>query len=177
MEQCAKCFSVNIAGLNNSLKRRKIKTLLMQDQVDILCLWETHMRKAEEKYFKGLFYGSIFHAPAPTKSKGVLIWIKNISLGNQGIFKWWEWLLCPIEWGVGWRNLDHSRYLCTQPRPPPKFVWLEWTFLKQVLIKCEGQSQIKGYPFYIISTLPRSGWKADCPKKLKLTEESDKDAP
>lgn len=73
MEQCAKCFSVNIAGLNNSLKRRKIKTLLMQDQVDILCLWETHMRKAEEKYFKGLFYGSIFHAPAPTKSKGVLI--------------------------------------------------------------------------------------------------------
>lgn len=36
-----------------------------------------NIRQVEEKYLRGLFKGSIFHSPAPTKSKGVLIGISN----------------------------------------------------------------------------------------------------
>lgn len=65
-----------------------MKQLLTHDQADIICLQETHIRKTEERFLKGLFKGVIFHAPTPTMSKGVLIGISNkLAWGNKTFIK------------------------------------------------------------------------------------------
>lgn len=40
-------LSLNISGLNNSLKRRRIYNMLKRELIDIICLQETHGKRRE----------------------------------------------------------------------------------------------------------------------------------
>lgn len=70
-----KLISLNVAGLNSPFKRTKIAKLIKATRAEIVFSEETHLRTSEEKYLKSLFKGQLYHAAAPTKTKGVLIGI------------------------------------------------------------------------------------------------------
>lgn len=67
-------MSLNMAGLNNPLKRSCIY-LIKKENSNIICLQETHLRAQEEKYLKDIFQGQIFHTLASVKKRGVCIGI------------------------------------------------------------------------------------------------------
>lgn len=67
------CISMNVEGLNNIVKRRRVAKLLMAKQAAIICLQETHLRTCEEHYLHQVFRGEIHYAAALTKTKGVLL--------------------------------------------------------------------------------------------------------
>lgn len=66
-----KCLSLNVAGLLNLIKRKRVSTFLKKDKVGILYLQETHLRAGEEQC--QLFKGEIHHAPYISRSRGGMI--------------------------------------------------------------------------------------------------------
>lgn len=62
-------MSLNVAGLNNPIKRRRLKTLIKDNGCDIFFCQETHLRKQEEHYINEVFSGTIIHAPPMVKKK------------------------------------------------------------------------------------------------------------
>lgn len=63
-------MSFNVAGLNNPIKRRRLRMLIRDKQRDIFCCQETHGCKQEEYYLKEAFSGVMIYAPATVKKKG-----------------------------------------------------------------------------------------------------------
>lgn len=63
-------LSLNVARMNNPLKRRRICNFLKQQGI---CLQERHLRVQEEKYLKDYFKRVLFHAAATIKQRGVCI--------------------------------------------------------------------------------------------------------
>lgn len=64
-----KLFNLNVNGLFNQIKRRRLALFLSKAQVKVVCLQETHLRESEEHYRRGMFKGLIYHAPTPTVKK------------------------------------------------------------------------------------------------------------
>lgn len=61
--------------------------MLVAEQVDIICLQETHLRKHEERFLSEVYKVERYHASAPTKTKGVMI----------GFSKKLKWKLLDLE--------------------------------------------------------------------------------
>lgn len=59
-----KRLNLNVAGLNNPLKRNRVGNLLKKELVDKVCLQEMRLRKLEEKYLSEILKGHRFHAIA-----------------------------------------------------------------------------------------------------------------
>lgn len=60
--------TLNVAGLNNVIKSKRIAKCINKMQVDLIFLQETHLRAQEEKYLKNILKGQLFHAPAIPKT-------------------------------------------------------------------------------------------------------------
>lgn len=79
-------MSLNVAGLNNPIKRRRLKALIRDNRCDIFCCQETHLRRQEEHYIKEVcFSGTTIQAAAMVKTRGVL-------MGFSSKVKWQEQL-------------------------------------------------------------------------------------
>lgn len=61
-----------MAGLN-IIKCKRTAKRVKELKPDLIYLQETHLRATEEKYLENLFKGQIFHAPAKTKTLGIVI--------------------------------------------------------------------------------------------------------
>lgn len=66
-------ISLNVAGLNNPIKRRWIAKLILTEQSDIVCLQETHLRVSEKQYLREIYKDKLYHATAATKTRGALL--------------------------------------------------------------------------------------------------------
>lgn len=66
--------SLNLAGLNCLVKRQRFRQFLKKLDCDVFCAQTTHLRKQEEHYIKGWFFGYLVHAPALVKKKKEEYW-------------------------------------------------------------------------------------------------------
>lgn len=56
-----KIITLNIAGLNNPVKRhRRISKMSRKEKAGLVCLQENHLRICEENYFKEVFRGTTY---------------------------------------------------------------------------------------------------------------------
>lgn len=66
-------MSFNVTGLNNPIKRFRLRRLIKNSNCDIICCQETHICKQDEKYLRETFAVTILHAAAEMKKRGVMI--------------------------------------------------------------------------------------------------------
>ena len=82
-----KCASLNVNGLSNPVKRRKVLAKMKKDKVQIIFLQETHMSKNEHEKLKNLGYlNSFFSSCENSLKRGVATLISN-SLNFELIIK------------------------------------------------------------------------------------------
>lgn len=77
MYRVLNCLSLNVAGMLNPLKRQRLAKFIIKEQVDVICLQETHLKEPESRFLKKKIWGSIYHAAALTRAKGVMIRISR----------------------------------------------------------------------------------------------------
>ena len=79
MEQL-KILTYNINGLNSPAKRSKTFNCLKRQKLDIICLQETHIKKAHEALLECKSLGKVYKASADEKKRGVATYIKSPNL-------------------------------------------------------------------------------------------------
>lgn len=94
------------AGLNNPVNKRWIHSLLQKDNVDVMCIKETHLQGNETKYLGEVFLGLWFHAAAPVKKRGVCLGIsKKLHWEVDVVFKDMDGyflILKRVMYGLKW---------------------------------------------------------------------------
>lgn len=78
-----KISSLKVKGLNHLSKRYSLWMEACKPQCDILCLQETHLCQDKAPNLSHKNYSHIFYANSPTKTKGVLIAIKDTASFKQ----------------------------------------------------------------------------------------------
>lgn len=63
-----KVVSLNVAGLINLIKQKRLARALKVEGADLVSLQETHVRAGEEDYLKCISSGSLYHALVPTRT-------------------------------------------------------------------------------------------------------------
>lgn len=71
------CISLNASGFNNPLKRHRVFKYLLAEQINIVCIQGTHLKLSDEIYFREVYRGTIYHAPAPNKTRGIMLGISK----------------------------------------------------------------------------------------------------
>lgn len=51
--------SLNVAGLNNPVKRRRIAKIVLAEYVDLVCIQETHLRESKGRYLREVYKGTV----------------------------------------------------------------------------------------------------------------------
>lgn len=82
MSTSFKLTSLNIRGINNNVKKKRLLALTKRVKTDILLLQETHQKKATIPILNKQHFPYQIHAPGMTKARGVAILI-NKSLRYQ----------------------------------------------------------------------------------------------
>lgn len=108
-----KYISLNVKGVNNVVKRKKILTWLKKERVDIALLQETHLTDEEHKKLKREWVGQVYFSSFLSNKRGVVILInkntpfalENSISDDQGRYviikgyiwgKYFNWVcLCP----------------------------------------------------------------------------------
>lgn len=72
-----KVVSLNVQGLNNCAKRKRIFRSIMRMNADIVLLQETHLKSSNLSDIKIPKYQKQYQAPGTSKSKGMAILIAN----------------------------------------------------------------------------------------------------
>lgn len=72
-----KCISLNVNGLNNAIKRKRILQYLKKEGGEIIFLQETHLNVVEHTKMEKLANAQVFHSSYSTSKRGVSILIKN----------------------------------------------------------------------------------------------------
>lgn len=67
-------LTLNVSGLNN-IRRTRVKNILKQLAIHIVCLQETHLKREEEKDLKQIFRGHIYNASSGAHTKEVMLGI------------------------------------------------------------------------------------------------------
>lgn len=80
-------LTVNVAGLNNVVKRNRVKTLLMQLATDNVCLQQKHILKDEERYLRQVCWGQVYHTSSGTHLNGVMIGSKKREFWQPNLVK------------------------------------------------------------------------------------------
>ena len=76
MEQL-EIVSLNVRGLGDLKKRRKVFNYLKNIKAEIICLQETHSRKTEEELWAKQWNGSIYFSHGSTNARGVCVLIRG----------------------------------------------------------------------------------------------------
>ena len=78
IENNIKILSLNVNGLNNPIKRKKVMTKLKKDKAQIIYLQETHLSGQESEKLKKFGYTNTFHSSFRQGGRrGVIILISN----------------------------------------------------------------------------------------------------
>ena len=72
-----KMISLNVKGLNNSVKRQKILNWLSRRSPDIVFLQQTFCTKKVENVWKREWKGDVYYSHGTNHSKGVMVMIKE----------------------------------------------------------------------------------------------------
>lgn len=72
-----KIGSLNCRGLNHCVKAKRISAFLKKNNLDIVCLQETHLRKGKDFVFSSKVFSSQIMAPGSSSSRGVAIVFSN----------------------------------------------------------------------------------------------------
>lgn len=70
-------LSINVNGLNAQNKRGRIFKQLRKARADIICLQETHLKEADQKYLSCPKLGQYFYASDQKKKRGVATYISD----------------------------------------------------------------------------------------------------
>lgn len=73
MAHLMKLLSVNVRGLNNPIKRKRITSHLAKSLADIIFLQETHVKDSNKHPALHRKFPTFFTAPGSSKSRGVAI--------------------------------------------------------------------------------------------------------
>ncbi|XP_060541746.1 ubiquitin-conjugating enzyme E2 E2 isoform X1 [Pantherophis guttatus] len=74
MDEVLNLFSININGLNAPTKRKKVWAKLQEDNYDIICLQEAHIRKDHSKILIYPKLGKLYVSLADQKKRGVVVY-------------------------------------------------------------------------------------------------------
>lgn len=72
-----KIVSLNVNGMHNVIKRKKILLEMKNEKADIIYLQETHLEKEEHEKLKKITKSEVYFSSYNTKQRGVAIIIKN----------------------------------------------------------------------------------------------------
>lgn len=72
-----RCISLNVNGLNNAIKRKRILQYLKKEGGEVIFLQETHLSTIEHAKMEKLANAQVFHSSHSTSKRGVSILIKN----------------------------------------------------------------------------------------------------
>lgn len=72
-----KILTVNVRGLNNKIKLRRVTAALIKQRPDVLMLQETHLKKQPGPVLKSKYFGQQFHSPGSSKARGTAILFLN----------------------------------------------------------------------------------------------------
>lgn len=70
-------LSMNVGGLNNPIKRRRLRKLCSMEKNCVVCLQETHLQDQDIGYLGEVFHGKIWHSGFSARSRGVMIGVSN----------------------------------------------------------------------------------------------------
>lgn len=74
IEQTAmKILMINVRGLNNKVKLRRVTTALIKQHPDIVMVQETHLKEQVGPVFKSKYFEQQLHSPGSSKSRGTAI--------------------------------------------------------------------------------------------------------
>lgn len=65
--------SLNVKGVNNTVKRQKIDNYLRHLKTDVAFLQETHLKRGQSKLLKRHWVGQVFHSNFNAKARGAAI--------------------------------------------------------------------------------------------------------
>lgn len=73
------CISLNVKGINNPIKRKKVITYLKKLKADIVFLQETHLTDIEHVKLKRDWIGKVYYSSFSSSARGVALLInKNL---------------------------------------------------------------------------------------------------
>uniref|UniRef100_A0A3Q3B087 exodeoxyribonuclease III n=1 Tax=Kryptolebias marmoratus TaxID=37003 RepID=A0A3Q3B087_KRYMA len=73
------CISLNVRGINNPIKRKKVLTFFKKQNTDIAFIQETHLTDVEHLKLRRDWVGQVFYSSFSSKSRGVALLInKNL---------------------------------------------------------------------------------------------------
>ena len=72
-----RCISLNVNGLNNVIKRKRVLQYLKKEGGEIMFLQETHLNTGEHAKMEKLANAQGFYSSHSTSKRGVSILIKN----------------------------------------------------------------------------------------------------
>lgn len=72
-----KYISLNVKGINNAVKRKKILSWFKKEKVNIALLQETHLTDEEHKKLKREWVGQVYYSSFSSSKRGVAILIKK----------------------------------------------------------------------------------------------------
>lgn len=75
--QKIKLISWNINGMNSAKKRRHIFHWINKQACNIVCIQETHIKKADAKYLNNKNLGEKFISLIDKKKRGTVIYVKS----------------------------------------------------------------------------------------------------
>lgn len=96
-----KLYTLNCRGLNNTIKRRRLVTILNNERPDIVFLQETLIKLLTYWILSSNKLLHQFHAPGSSKARGVAILISKdlhfsvlgILSDTEDLFFWTAWLM------------------------------------------------------------------------------------
>ena len=103
-DTCLKAVSLNIRGLNKSIKRRKLFRWLHLNRFDIIFLQETYSDPSLEDVWRAEWGGEILFAHGFKPSKGVMILFKpslNVDIMEITVDKNGRFLVASININQG----------------------------------------------------------------------------
>lgn len=68
-----KILAVNVRGLNNKIKLRRVTTTLIKQHPDIVMIQETHLKRQPGPIFKTKYFGQQFHSAGSSRARGMAI--------------------------------------------------------------------------------------------------------
>ena len=69
--------TLNVNGLNDPIKRRRVSDWIKKQDPSICCLQETHIRQKDTYNLKMKCWRKIYHSKGPQKKAGVAILISD----------------------------------------------------------------------------------------------------
>lgn len=72
-----KVLTVNVRGLNNKIKLKRVTTNLIKQRPDMVMIQETHLKKQPGPIFRSKHFGQQFHSPGASRARGAAVLLSS----------------------------------------------------------------------------------------------------